>query len=217
MNLSLPRAELISFIARQLNHIIPDGRDVTSQALSPAVDRALGRTERCFSKITHPSYGDGSQVRFNHLHSDQYCQFLYLLSREVYLSEGNTELAQKLFCLNKALHSFNCMYDTELPEFFWLIHVVGAVLGKAKYSNFLVVRQNCTVGAIAGDYPELGEGLILSAGASIVGRCRIGRNVMVGPGCCLVNREVADNVFITNEPVWRERPNGEKALRVHFR
>jgi serine O-acetyltransferase len=177
---------------------------------------ALDRLEHCFRHIAHPHYSDGTQARFDPLHSDQYCHFLFFLSWQAYTDAQDEDLAKRLFYLNKILHAFNCMYDTALPDVFWLIHVVGTVLGKARYRNHLVVRQNCTVGAIRGDYPDLGNGLILSANTSVIGRCRIGQNVMLGPGCTLVNENVPDNTLVLRNPKIICKPNSERALSTHF-
>jgi len=200
----------------QINAFFPDGRPIDRKAFYTAVRTALDRIENCFSHISHPSYYAQQQARFDIFHSDQYCTYLYFLSSSIFQSGGDLILAKKIFALNKALHAFNCMYDTLLPDVFWLIHIVGTVLGKANYSNFLVVRQNCTVGAMAGAYPTIGKGFVMSAGSSVIGNCKIGANVMLGPGCTIVNRAVEDNTLIILNDSHTSRVNSQRALKAHF-
>ena len=89
------------------------------------------------------------------------------------------------------MHSFNCMYDTELPDIFLVLHGVGVVLGKAHYENNLVVTQNCTVGSnFRGDKPRIGKNVIIYPNSSIIG------NSLIGNNCC-----VSNNTFINDETV----------------
>lgn len=217
MNLRQSPEQIASYTAAQIAALFPVGKAPTRRDLKPAVTGALERLEFCFRHIAYPTYCEKGEVRFDLLNSDQYCQFLYFLANTVHLRSGSPQLCQQLFCLNKALHGFNCMYDTELPPVFWIIHAVGTVLGKAQYGNFLVVRQNCTVGAIRNDYPILGERMILSAGASVIGRCRIGRNVMLGPGCCVLNQDIPDDTLVTTSSRLVRRSSPAKAFSTHFR
>jgi serine O-acetyltransferase len=108
------------------------------------------------------------------------------------------------------------MYDAMLPDIFLLLHVVGTVLGKATYANYLVVRQNCTIGALGYEYPVLGEKLILSAGASIIGGCRIGTNVMLGPGCTVMKEDIPDNSLVTRQGENTLKPNSDRPIQAHF-
>jgi serine O-acetyltransferase len=143
--------------------------------------------------------------------------YVYLLSNTVYKQTGDARLAGKLFYLNKALHAFNCMYDAELPEIFSLIHVVGTVLGKAKYSNYLVVGQNCTIGAVRGEYPELGERLILGSGASIIGKCHVGDDVMLAPGAQVFMRDIPSNSLVRQIADIELKQYAGNAARTYFR
>jgi len=217
MKLSQPRDRIADYTFAQLDALFPIGRGMSRRDFRRHVAAALDRVEYCFARIAHPRYSDDHGALFDPLNSDQYCQFLYFLSNSVHDRGGSEILAGRLFCLNKALHGFNCMYDTKLPAVFWVIHAVGTVLGKARYGSHFVVRQNCTVGALGQHYPQLGDGVVLSAGASIIGRCRIGRNVMLGPDCCLVNQEVPDDTLVTASSRLKTRANSPRALSTHFR
>ncbi len=208
--------DLAAYSAAQLSSFFPD-RKVSTSDLLPYIGDALRRLELCFSHIVWPGYNIEGEATFDVFHSDQYCMYIYVLSNLVYRDQGPQALASKLFYLNKTLHGFNCMYDTVLPDVFWLVHVVGTVLGKAEYGNFLVVRQGCTIGALGGEYPVLGEGLVLSAGASIVGPCVIGDNVMIGPGCTVFKEDVPSNSLVTSVAGNTIRQNSANAFSAHFR
>lgn len=217
MKLVMKQGELASYTARQLNHFFPTGADITEPKITAHVDHALARLEHCFLHINHPLYHNEEGALFDPLHSDQYCQFLYLLSNSVYRDAGHSDLAKKLFYLNKALHAFNCMYDTALPEVFWLIHCVGTVLGKASYGNYLAFRQNCTVGSIGGEFPVIGSKVMFSAGSSVLGPCVIGNNVLIGASCAIVKRDIPDDSMVM--PFARElylRPISEAPISLHF-
>lgn len=216
MTLTMSTADLARYTRTQVEHLFPAKGAWDARRFRRDVGKALDRVEHCFRHIAHPSYSDAAGARFDPFQSDQYCQYLYFLSRTVHEESQDRRLAGRLFALNKALHAFNCMYDTVLPDIFWVIHAVGTVLGKASYSDYLVVRQNCTVGAIRGEYPVMGEGLILSAGASVIGACRIGRNVMVGPGCQVVNQDLPDDTFVASAPTLKRRKNGPRPFEAHF-
>lgn len=216
MFLTLDAQALTAYTARQTNQLFPDGNEVTSGALTGYVRLALERVEHCFRHIALPRYTRHGQAAFDHLHADQHSQYLYFLANTVYQQEGDPQLAAKLFGLNKALNGFNCMYDTQLPDIFVVAHGMGTVLGKAHYGNYFMCCHNCTIGAIRGIYPTLGEGVILSAGASIIGECRIGNNVVVGPACTVVKTDVPDNTLITIETSYALRANSDRAFQNYF-
>lgn len=209
--------EIAEYVARQCSALFPIEGELQARDLSPYLEETLHRAETCFSRICSPSYFAAGTARLDLLHSDQYCSLLYLLANTAHRSGASSRLCAKLFCLNKALHGFNCMWDTDLPEVFWLVHCVGTVLGKAGYSNFLVVHQACTVGAMGGEYPSLGECVNLSAGASIVGPCHIGSNVIVAPGCSVVKQDVPPNTLVQRAGELQLKPISDRGIRTQFR
>jgi len=204
-------ADLAAFTAAQLNTFFPDGRSVQPRELCRWVDLAAQRFEYCFSRVAIGS------AEIDVLHSDRYCAYLYFLSNTIYREGADRRVAEKLFYLNKALHAFNCMYDCELPDIFLLIHVVGTVLGKASYSNYLVVGQSCTVGAIRNEYPVLGERLIMGAGTSIIGNCQIGDDVMLAPGAQVLMRDVPSNSLVRPSAGVELRAYAGNAARTYFK
>ena len=203
-------AELAAYTSAQLNTFFPDGRPVSARELRQCTDAALQRLDFTLQRSVT------DEPRLDVLHSDRYCMYLYLLSNTIFKHTGEIRLASKLFYLNKTLHAFNCMYDTQLPDIFLLIHVVGTVLGKAQYSNYLVVGQNCTVGAIRGEYPVLGERLILGAGASIIGKCRVGDDVMLAPGAQVLMQDIPANSLVSAKSTIELKPYAGNAARTYF-
>ncbi|GAC1565118.1 MAG: hypothetical protein NVS2B7_39280 [Herpetosiphon sp.] len=180
MELSLTKRELVAYVIGQTNAFFPDGRPVHQDRLLPAFDVALDRLDFCFKPSAIPHYFFQGESRFNHLYSNQYAIFLWFLANSLWQQQSDPGVLDKLFCLNKALHGFECSYSTALPDVFFLSHTVGIVLGKATYGNYLVVSQGCTVGSQNGKYPVLGRGVALGSDASIIGNCHVGDRVSVG-------------------------------------
>lgn len=196
MKLSLNSNDLTLYVVAQINNIFPDKYPVREAILHKAMEHALERVEHCFKYIKIPSYSNGSDIVFSHLHSDQYLTFLWFLSNSVWVETGSVELATKIYYLNKVLHSFDCYYDNGLPEVFFVAHGIGTVLGKAKYGNFLYVSKGCTVGANRGRYPSLGVGVGLGAGSSIIGDCYLGEFSSVGAGTLVFEHSIASRSFV---------------------
>ncbi len=189
MKASLTTENLVLYVSRQLANIFPDEHHHNSE-LAAIIDKALARLAYCFSHIDKKYYQVNNMAHFNHLNSDHYCSFIYLLSNEAYRDDAIV-LAEKLFYLNKALNGLDCFYSIKLPDIFLFVHPVGTVLGNAEYANYLVVYQNVTVGStLAGDYPRFNEACILYSNASIIGDCQLGENVIVGANSALLNTEV---------------------------
>lgn len=180
MQTSLDPTELVAYLCAQINHFFPDGKAIQSAVIEKAVDTGLQRTDYCFAHSALPHYCTEGESIFNHLHSDQYAAFLWFVANSLWQAEGHTAVVDKLYYLNKSLHGLDCMYDTQLPDIFFLQHCVGTVLGKATYANFFVASQGCTIGSHNGNYPMLGMGVALAAHSSVIGGCTIGERVSIG-------------------------------------
>ena len=188
---------LSSYVARQLSTYFPDGRSIQAQTLQPHMDEALERTRRCFSGIEKKKFREGDRVMFNYLHPDHYAMFLYLLSNTVSRRDRGDPLAFRLFYLNKVLHGIDVYHDTQLPEVFQFMHPVGTILGHAKYGNFFCVYQGCSIGSGEDDvFPELGDYVVLYAGSSVIGRSKVGSNVVVGTMALVLDRDIPDNKVV---------------------
>lgn len=192
MNLSLSSTEFRHYVLKQIDNFFPDNKKINNEKFSISFDLAIDRTHYCFKHLHLTSYCNEGKTYLNHLHSDQYAVFLWLLSNSVWKETGDENLAAKLFYLNKTLHSFNCMYDTNLPDIFLFIHLIGTVLGKAAYSDFLVVTQGCTVGAHHGKYPQLGKGAALLPNSAVIGDSHIGDYVSLGINTLVYEQHIPD-------------------------
>jgi len=207
MELSLQKLQFQEYVSKQLNHFFPDNKIVSFNHGDRSFNMALDRTEYCFKDVILHSYNKNGHTFLNHLHSDQYTVFLWFLSNSVWKETANAELANKLFYLNKALNGFSCMYDTNLPDIFLILHSAGTVLGKAEYGNYLVVAQGTTVGAHKGIYPQIGKGVGLLPNSSVIGNSIIGDKVSIGINTTVYDMDVnSGNVVFTDK-------NGEIQLK----
>jgi len=193
---SITTNDLCSYVSRQINYLFPDERPISSADIKLGASDALDRMEFCFQKISVKRYCTNSGAKFDHLYSDQYLMFLWFLGNVLWRKGSESNLLNKVYLLNKSLHSFDCSYNTQLPDVFIVIHGVGTVLGKASYSDYLTVYQGCTVGQAHGKYPVLGRGAGLGSGAAVLGGCNLQRFVSVGAGCTLVNANVGERSSI---------------------
>lgn len=190
---SLEKNILFKYVCNQLNNFFPDCITVEKE-IENVLDETFKRLEYLISNIKNKYYRQDNKIFFNHLHTDQYATFLYFLSNSLYEKYGNCVAAEKIYALNKALHSLDVFYAVKLPEIFLFSHCVGTVLGRADYSNYLVVYQNCTVGANPNMiYPKIGEGVVLYAGSSVIGNSQIGSNVSVAAKTTLINAVIEKN------------------------
>ena len=164
------------------------------EVLDASIAPALERLEHAFSKINIPHYWhDAHEPCFNVLHTDQYGMFLYYLSNTVYKIHAQYPLASKLYYLNKIFHSIDVFYEVELPSVFLMHHPVGSVLGRAFYSDYLSVAQQCTIGNNKGVYPRLGKHVTLMAGAMIIGDCSIGDHTIISARTLVKDHDVPAN------------------------
>jgi serine O-acetyltransferase len=185
---------LSAYIAAQANNFFPGGTEVPSQ---DEVAEALKRLFASAARIRR-----WAKTGFSPLESEKNTQFLWLLANTVYQRRGAGEnpLADRLFYLNKALNGFTCFYNTPLPEIFFVGHSVGTVLGKASYSDYLMVFQGATVGQMNGKLPNLGKGVILFPGANISGDCTIGDRVFVSANVAVIDRDVPSDSVVLQGP-----------------
>lgn len=186
--LTLTVDDLQAYVFQQLSHFFPDNRLSPKEIrFSQSLHRALDRSEYCFQHVALKTYHYEGTTFFSHLHSDQYSLFLWFLSNSVWSEFEDIELSSKIFYLNKTLNGFICMYDTEMPDIFLVLHGGGVVLGKAKYSDFFVCCQGCTVGAVNGVYPIIGTGVAMAPQSAVVGNCIVGDHVTIGTQALLRN------------------------------
>jgi serine O-acetyltransferase len=214
MQTSLSPDALAGYVARQLDHFFPDASSGTEQEVKQSLGTALTRMAAIIAAVQPALFHRAGIPRFSHLHSDQWAMFLYLLAHELALARGSTEIATKLYLLNKALHGLDVFYEVRLPQLFLFMHPLGTVLGRADYDDYFIVLQNCTVGNVAGKYPRLGKGVMLCSGASVLGPAQVGDDVTVGAGSLIVNTDIPSGSTVvgrgkevrllpTEAPLWK--------------
>ena len=195
MNLSLPHADLATYYARQLNNVFPDNDPIDSVDISSILDSALDRLSFCFKHVAFNRYNVEGETRYDHLYADHNLILNWFLSNEAFIT-GNIKLANKMYYLNKVMHSFDCMFNTILPKVFLVFHGAGTMLGKAVYNDFFVALQGCTVGSHRGEYPVFGTGVALTANSSVIGKCVLGSRVSISTRTTVFQKDVADDTVI---------------------
>lgn len=134
---------------------------------------------------------------FSPLHSGQYLIYLYLFSHFCYKHLNNIELSEKLYYLNKILHSCDIYPAVELPKVFFLEHPLGTVLGRALYGNNFFAMQGCTVGGNKKlEYPIIGNNVKMYSNSKIIGNSKIGDNVQIGANAYIKDTNIPDNVTV---------------------
>lgn len=183
--------DIAKHINQQLRNILISEEDVTEY-----LEESLKRTFSCFFKNKNKYYTkDNGDIKFSVFHSGQYSILLYYLSNIIY-KRNNHELATKIYYLNKILHSVDWYYEIELPEYWCVEHPLGSVLGRAEYSNGLMIYQGCTIGGNRGKYPILGNNVILYSNSTILGNSKIGNNVILSTGCTIKDQDIPDNCLV---------------------
>lgn len=111
-------------------------------------------------------------------------------------------MSDKIYALNRTLSSADLFYQVELPEVFAFDHPLGAVLGRANYSNYFSFSQGCTVGNNKGVYPTFGESVFMMSDSKVIGNCRIGDNVIIS-----ASSYVKDTDIPSGSVVFGQSPN----------
>lgn len=213
MNTSLSKSQLTTYVQLQLERFFPDGNSV--ELLANVVPEALRRLEICINAVKLWPKG-----QFDHLHSTQYCIFIYLLSRVSYEYHLPRSICNKLFMLNKCLNGIDLFYEIEMPNRFFIGHSVGIVLAKARYGEYLVLYQNSTVGKSNGLVPHLGRGTIVFPNAAILGESCTGEYTTISQGARLINHSTPSNSIVFSSAGNREpiiKPASRRYLEDYFR
>lgn len=179
---TLPKEDIYPLVKKQLKNYFLALTDEEDRQLIVIVEKAIEASVRNFSHSENKYFSrifDGERVvRFNPYHSIQWMTFLYYLSHDLY--KNGSSLCDKVYYLNKIMHSVDLFYAIELPEIWSAEHPLGSVMGRARYSDGFFFYQGCTVGGTRDKegnlyYPELEENVRMYANSSILGRCHIGR------------------------------------------
>jgi serine O-acetyltransferase len=216
MKTSLSSAALRDYVHRLLAHHLPDGY-MPGDADMHAFALALERVEHCFSRIHRKYYVEAGDAVFDHLNGDHMATLLYFYANSAWRESGDAALPTRLFYLNKILHGLDLFYSVAMPEVFLLVHPLGTVLGHARYEDYLVVYQACTVGAVTDVYPCFGKGTIFYSRSSVIGNCTLGDNVVLAANAFVVDSDVPDNTVVVGQyPALRQLPNARSVRERCF-
>ena len=219
MIFSLDTDSLVQYTANQLNNFFYDGVRVEKSDLEKYMNDTIYRLTTCFKEIRKPYYYIDGKSTFNHLHSDHYAMFLYLLSNTIWRIDKNEQLASKVFLLNKTLHGIDAFYAISLPDIFLFVHPLGTVLGNANYSDYFVIYQNCSVGATEElIYPTFQKEIILFSKSSVIGDCNIDSNTILGANSFIINNNIKKNsIVVNNYPNHKVLDNNKNVIDRMFR
>lgn len=201
MILSMPWRELVDYTSAQINNLYPDGkRGLSDKGDKKAFMTCLDRVDECFKHITLRGYASEGEACFSHLHSDQYAQYIYILSNQLWLDGRDENTCRKLLNLNRALNGIFVSYKLSLPPHFLFGHPLGTILGNATYGDGLVVYQGVTINSGkdgTGSYvPVIGKGCFFAAGAKVIGDKPIGDRVSVGVDAVVYKQSVPSDSLV---------------------
>tara|TARA_B100001989_G_C24550071_1_gene473804 strand:+ start:1566 stop:2243 length:678 start_codon:yes stop_codon:yes gene_type:complete len=203
MRLSLQKNDLIIYIKLLLNNHFPDNHStkLNNDNLSSLIDDTLDKIEFCFKNIRLKYYNINNDVSFNHLHTDHMCMFLCYMAHVGYQRDYDELLLNKISYLNKILHGLDIWFNVKLPDILLMVHPIGTVIGNAKFSDFIEIHQNVTIGSSFSDmvYPSFGRGICLYPNSSIIGTCNIGDNVTFGINSSIINTDIPSNKQVVGQ------------------
>jgi serine O-acetyltransferase len=198
MIIALSTADLLRLVERQINHLFLFDPKHDAETLSEAIESVLQRCERCFAATPNRYYHKNEDTFFNPYHSGQYTIFLYYLSHHIFSTQGEAcrSLADRLYYLNRCLNAVDLFYEVQMPDIFFLDHPVGSVMGRATYGTGFRFAQNCTVGNNKGRYPVIGRNVTMMAGATIIGDCTIGNDVVAAAGTFIKDVDIPSDSLV---------------------
>lgn len=186
---------LMKNLVRQVSSFWDDG----AVEISRYVPQALERMEKILTGLSETNkyvWPTKTEPVFSPMHSVQYAIFLYLLSNTA-VQSGATEEAEKVYYLNKIMHSCDWFYAVDLPEIFYAEHPICSVMGRAEYGSHFCFYQGCTVGGNRDrdgrlHYPVIGDHVLMYANSSVLGNAHIGSNVIISTGTVIVGQDIPD-------------------------
>lgn len=161
---------------------------------------AYKNTLKCLSSSANIYFELNGFSPYNSVH---YALYLYYLGHEIGVnaeSKDQIQLADKVYYLNKIMNCVDWYWAIDLPEHFFVEHPIGTVLGRAKYGDYLFVYQGVTVGGNYHngnlDYPYFSDYTVLYANATVLGNCKIGKNVVISANTYIINEVIPDNTIV---------------------
>lgn len=174
--------------------------DSESEILSDSHIYEVGyeRAVECFRNSNCKYFNE--QIGLNPFNSVMYTNYLYQVSHLLY-KEGFSQVADKVYYLNKMLNAVDLFYAIELPCHWNCEHPLGSVMGRAQYGDNFFFYQGCTVGGTKDKngtifYPTIERNVSMFANSSVLGKSHIGENVKIGAGCIVKNQDVPNNSIV---------------------
>lgn len=135
--------------------------------------------------------------------SPYYCEEKINISYRlaVFMRKKNKKIFMRIIEY-KILKKFNCYIssDSEILKGLRIPHPIGIVIGKGVCAGKnLILYQNVTIGQNNGEYPVIGDNVIIYAGAKIIGNIVIGNNVVIGTNS-VVTKSIPDNAVVVGNP-----------------
>ena len=155
-------------------------------------------TIECFVKGYNKYFS--KETGLNPFNSLMYTNYLYQIGHFLY-KEGYSSVADKVYYLNKMLNAVDLFYAIDLPKHWNCEHPIGSVMGRAKYGDYFLFYQGCTVGGNTSDgkcfdYPVLGNFVTMYSNAKILGKSNIGNNVIIGANAYIKDTNIPDNSLV---------------------
>lgn len=152
-----------------------------------------GSTVECFEKSTCKYFHKENGL--NPFNSVMYTNYLYQVSHLLY-KEEYSQIADKVYYLNKMLNAVDLFYAIELPEHWNCEHPIGSVMGRAKYGDYFFFYQSCTIGGNHTNYPVLGDYVTMYSNSKVLGKSHIGNNVIIGANTYIKDTDIPDNSIV---------------------
>ncbi|WP_146747709.1 LbetaH domain-containing protein [Paramagnetospirillum kuznetsovii] len=132
----------------------------------------------------------------NPLNIEHLTRLLHPFTRRLFLEKAPEALLDCLFAVSKSYCGLNLFYRTEEIDLFVPQHALGSVIGYCEFGPFIVMHQNCNIGHNHGRYPSIEGGLWMGPSSSILGGCKVGRNVRMATGAMVIDRDIPDDVIV---------------------
>ncbi len=196
MNKALMYSRILAQVEKQLNSF---WLNVDMLHMEKKIDRAYERCMQVLLVSNNKYLNPEGRPKFSLYNSSCWSIFLYYLSNEL---KDEAEEAEKIFYLNKILHSIDWYYEIELPDHFMVEHPLGSVLGRAVYGDYLYIYQGVTIGGNVSldkgalEYPTIGNNVVLFSNAKILGNSCVGSNVLFSANSYVINENIPDNSIV---------------------
>ena len=209
MILEIDKKAIFDLVCRQVDNNFSLTEEEKKE-IEKSLDYAVAACEENFMHSTNKYYAKEingkKEAYFNPFHSVQWMIFLYYLGHIIYKRGSVTKVCDKLYYLNKLMNGLDMFYAIEMPMHFGAEHPVGSVMGRAVFGDNFFFYQGCTVGGTHSKfgsifYPVIGKNVRMYANSSILGKCHIGSNVLIGAGALVKNQDVpSDSIVFGQSP-----------------